>query len=288
MTALNAKLNVLMGGEEQITSPFGTRRDPITGKASTHNGVDLIGATTAILCPVDGVVQKTRNSYSGSTRNGSAGNFIIVQHKSYDGRDGYDTVYYHLAKDSLLVKKGDTVRAGQPIATMGKTGHATGVHLHFGIDIEDKKLGKTGWTDPVPYLRGEKALPGMPTYRAANVQGNRGDKPVLRWGKTASDECRDLMQWLNRQHNARILADGNPGARTYAFAKKHKVKRDVDGYVSEWVQRRLRTMGYYTGLVDGKPRRLTERAICTFERDFGLTEDGKVTDNDWYYLLAVE
>ena len=47
-------------------------------------------------------------------------------------------------------------------------------------------------------------------------------------------------------------------------------------------------MGYYTGLVDGKPRRLTESAIRTFERDFGLTEDGKVTDNDWYYLLAVE
>ena len=142
MTALNAKLNVLSGGEEQITSPFGTRKDPITGRTSTHNGVDLIGATTAILCPVDGVVQKTRNSYSGSTRDGSAGNFIIVQHK------GYDTVYYHLAKDSLLVKKGDRITAGQVIATMGKTGHATGVHLHFGIDIEDKKLGKTGWTDP--------------------------------------------------------------------------------------------------------------------------------------------
>ena len=47
-------------------------------------------------------------------------------------------------------------------------------------------------------------------------------------------------------------------------------------------------MGYYTGLVDGKPRLLTESAICALERDFGLTEDGRVADNDWYYLLAVE
>ena len=288
MNAVNAKFHVLAGDEEKITSAFGARRDPVTGKRSTHNGVDLIGAGTTILCAADGVVQKTRNTYTGSTRDGSAGNFIIVQHKSYDGRDGYDTVYYHLAKDSLLVKKGDTVKAGQPIATMGKTGHATGVHLHFGIDIENKALGQTGWTDPVPYLRGEKTLPGMPTYTAASVQGNRGDKPTLRWGTTASAECRDLMLWLNRQHNARILADGIPGARTYAFAKKHTVKRDVDGYASEWVQRRLKTMGYYTGKVDGEPRGLTDKAIRAFQVAYGLTADGVIAGTDWYYLLAWE
>lgn len=279
---LNAKIHVLLGGEEQITSPFGKRKDPVTGKASTHNGVDLIGAGITILCAADGVVQATRNTYTGSTRDGSAGNFIIVQH------DGYDTVYYHLKKDSLRVKKGDTVKAGQRIAVMGCTGHATGVHLHFGIDIEDKKHGKTGWTDPVPYLRGEKTLPGMATYKLKTVQGNRGDKPVLRWGKSASAECRDLMLWLNRQHNARILADGIPGARTYAFAKKHKVKRDADGYASEWVQRRLKTMGYYSGVVDGEPRGLTDKAIRAFQEDYGLTADGVIADADWYYLLAWE
>ena len=75
---LNAKIHVLLGGEEQITSPFGKRKDPVTGKASTHNGVDLIGAGMTILCAADGVVQATRNTYTGSTRDGSAGNFIIV------------------------------------------------------------------------------------------------------------------------------------------------------------------------------------------------------------------
>ena len=54
---LNAKIHVLLGGEEQITSPFGKRKDPVTGKASTHNGVDLIGAGMTILCASDGVVQ---------------------------------------------------------------------------------------------------------------------------------------------------------------------------------------------------------------------------------------
>ncbi|MBQ2780506.1 MAG: peptidoglycan-binding protein, partial [Clostridia bacterium] len=57
---------------------------------------------------------------------------------------------------------------------------------------------------------------------------------------------------------------------------------------ARWVQQRLKSLGYYNGLVDGEPRSLTEKAIVALERDYGLTADGCVADNDWYYLLAVE
>lgn len=283
---LNCKIHVLQGGGEVVTSGFGPRRDPITGAASSHNGLDLIGGdgSGVILCAADGTVQRLRNSYSGSTRDGSAGNYIIVQH------DGYDTVYYHLKKDSLRVKAGQKVKAGQALAEMGCTGHATGVHLHFGIDIEKNSVGSVGWADPVPYLRGEKTMPGMPTCTSAlpTVQGNRGDKPVIRWGTAKTSECKALMDWLNQTYKAGILADGNPGNRTYQFAQKLKVKRDVDGYPSKWVQGRLKTMGFYTGLVDGEPRGLTDAAIRAFQAAYGLTPDGVVEDTDWYYLLAWE
>ena len=276
MEKLNAKIHVLQGGDEQITSSFGRRRDPVTGRLSTHNGVDLIGTSKTILCAWDGVVQATRNTYTGSTRDGSAGNYIIVQH------DGYDTVYYHLAKDSILVKKGDKVKAGQAIATMGCTGHATGVHLHFGIDIEDKKYGATGWTDPVPYLRGEKEL--VPVQKRLN--GQRGNNPKAVWDSDYSADIKALQDLLNKLKNARILADGITGNRTYAFAKKYTVKNGVDGEISKWVQRRLKTMGYYTGLVDGEPRGLTEKAIKAMQKDYGLTQDGVISGADWYYLIA--
>ena len=62
----------------------------------------------------------------------------------------------------------------------------------------------------------------------------------------------------------------------------------MDGYASEWVQRRLRTMGYYTGRVDGEPRGLTDTAIRNFQTAYGLTADGVIAGTDWYYLLAWE
>ena len=58
--------------------------------------------------------------------------------------------------------------------------------------------------------------------------------------------------------------------------------------MSRWVQQRLCTLGYYHGRVDGEPRSLTDRAIRAFQRDYGLTQDGRIAGSDWYYLLAVE
>ncbi|MBQ8752396.1 MAG: peptidoglycan-binding protein, partial [Clostridia bacterium] len=78
------------------------------------------------------------------------------------------------------------------------------------------------------------------------------------------------------------------GNKTLAAAKKYVVGYGSDGDVAEWVQQRLKSLGYYTGRVDGEPRSLTVKAIKALETDYGLTVDGVISKNDWYYLLAVE
>ena len=273
---LKAKINVLQGKDELITSYYGNRVDPVTGKTQgEHLGIDLIsdGGNRTVIAFADGVVTATRNTYSGRTTDGSAGNYIRIQHA-----DGKYTLYKHLKQNTIKVKKGQTVKAGQELATMGDTGHATGVHLHFDVEIGGKRV------DPLPYLRGENVL----VVTEKTLFGNRGDKPTIIWGTKYNKDVQDFQALMKRMKKYSGPVDGIAGEYTLKAAKKYTVKKNADGDVSKWVQQRLTTIGYYDGLVDGEPRGLTEKAIKSFEKDYGLTENGKVSGNDWYYLLAVE
>ena len=166
---INCKNHVLKSGNEHVTSYYGVRTDPVTGKAqSSHLGIDLINGVKdeQIIAFADGVVTATRNTYSGKTTDGSAGNYITIEHA-----DGKETKYKHLKKNSLKVKVGQTVKKGQVIATMGTTGHSTGVHLHFDVVINEVRV------DPLPYLLGEKEL--VPPSKTIN--GQRGNSPKAVW-----------------------------------------------------------------------------------------------------------
>lgn len=272
---LKAKINVLQGKDELITSYYGKRIDPVTGKTqSEHLGIDLIseGGNRTVIAFADGVVTATRNTYSGRTTDGSAGNYIRIQHA-----DGKYTLYKHLKQNTLKVKKGQTVTAGQPLATMGDTGHATGVHLHFDVEIGGKRV------DPLPYLLGEKELVEKKT-----IFGNSGDNPKMVWGTKYNKDVQDFQALMKRLKKYSGPVDGIAGNYTLKAAKNYTIANGVDGSVSKWVQQRLNSMGYYNGLIDGKPRGLTEKCIGVFEKDYGLTQDGEISENDWYYLLAVE
>lgn len=98
-----------------ISSPFGWR----WGKL--HAGLDISGTGrgSPIYAANNGVVEKAEY-------NGINGNYIYINHNN-----GYMSVYAHL--DSIRVVSGQTVEAGQLIGTMGDSGFATGVHLHFSI-----------------------------------------------------------------------------------------------------------------------------------------------------------
>lgn len=119
-----------------MSSDFGTRKDPFTGRSSTHNGIDFPSpAGTSILAAEDGVVI-VASWWSGY------GNTVIIDHGK-----GVWTLYGHIRNDGIVVEKGDTVKRGQKIAEVGSTGRSTGNHLHFEVRINESPV------DPKPYLR---------------------------------------------------------------------------------------------------------------------------------------
>jgi len=118
----------------RLSSTFGTRRHPVTGKISKHGGIDIAVKTgTLVGAAADGVV------ILASTNVGHYGTAVFIDHKN-----GYITHYGHLSK--ILVRLGQKVRAGQIIAKSGSTGRSTGPHLHFTI----KKNGVS--LDPLKFL----------------------------------------------------------------------------------------------------------------------------------------
>ena len=128
-----------------ITSTFGWRRHPVSGKRSFHNGVDYRARVgEPVFAVYNGRVIKT--GYSPLN-----GKFIVIKHPG-----GIKTYYLHLSK--ILVKKGYVVKAGQIIGRTGATGRTTGPHLHFGI-----KDAKGRWVNPLlkrmiatPKLKGKR------------------------------------------------------------------------------------------------------------------------------------
>ena len=110
-----------------------------------HQGVDLGGELgTPILAAHSGAVVYAGNQFRGY------GNMIILE---YDG--GWATLYGHLSR--LRATEGLRVNKGDLLGLMGRSGHATGVHLHFELLRERQPI------DPVPYL--PAALRGLATAR---------------------------------------------------------------------------------------------------------------------------
>jgi len=123
----------IMDAPARITSGYGMRRDPFTGRLEHHHGVDLAAAAgTPVHAPSPGEV-----TFSGWQR--GYGRVVIIQHE-----EGVQTVYAHNAKN--LVKVGDRVGSRTPVARVGSSGRSTGPHLHFEV----RRNGRA--VDPTPYL----------------------------------------------------------------------------------------------------------------------------------------
>jgi len=102
------------------SSPFGYRKDPITGKTTLHNGIDISNKVgTPIYAAGTGIV-----TFAGY--DGNFGNVLIIDH-GY----GYESVYAHCK--TLLYSPGDEIAKGEQVATIGQSGRTTGPHLHFEI-----------------------------------------------------------------------------------------------------------------------------------------------------------
>ncbi|MFV0282606.1 MAG: M23 family metallopeptidase [Castellaniella sp.] len=113
-----------------LSSSFGWRRNPVSGRRSMHEGLDFVAPRgTPIRAASGGLVTR-----AGTLR--GYGKMVEIDHGN-----GLHTRYAHAS--SLLVKAGDIVRQGQQIARVGSTGRSTGPHLHFEVRMADYPLDPT-------------------------------------------------------------------------------------------------------------------------------------------------
>lgn len=120
---LSGVFNWPVQGRSTISSPFGTRINPINRRSEHHTGIDIPApAGTHILAAESGTVIL-------SGWNGGFGNTVIISHGN-----GVSTLYAHNSRNHVTV--GQTVRRGQHIANVGSTGFSTGNHLHFEVRID--------------------------------------------------------------------------------------------------------------------------------------------------------
>jgi murein DD-endopeptidase MepM/ murein hydrolase activator NlpD len=117
-----------------LSSYFGKRTDPFTGKPANHTGIDFAGKHgDEIVAVADGVVTWSGDRYG-------YGVMVEITHGN-----GYATRYAHNSENLVVV--GDEVKKGQVVALMGKTGRATGPNLHFEV------LRNGSRVNPVSFIR---------------------------------------------------------------------------------------------------------------------------------------
>jgi murein DD-endopeptidase MepM/ murein hydrolase activator NlpD len=120
-----------------VTSDFGWRRDPFTGKAKFHRGIDVRAAYGEEV----NAAGAGRIVFSGDQR--GYGTTVVVEHGN-----GVRTRYAHLS--AALVQEGDQVTPGQAIGRAGRSGRATGTHLHFEVTANGRAVDPAEWGLTVP------------------------------------------------------------------------------------------------------------------------------------------
>lgn len=109
----------------QVTSPFGYRRDPFTGKKRMHNGLDLHARGDKVFAMLHGIVHKV--GYDKRS-----GIFVTLRHGDIT------VIYCHLSK--VTIRKGDAVSAGTVVGITGDTGRSTGEHLHITCKLKGRNV----------------------------------------------------------------------------------------------------------------------------------------------------
>ncbi|UFJ41353.1 M23 family metallopeptidase [Brevibacillus humidisoli] len=120
-------------GQWVVTDGFHERINPVTGRYEFHRGIDLAAESGTP------VVAARAGKIVFADENGSAGNEVKIDHG-----DGTKTRYLHL--DSIMVRRGQFVEAGELIGSVGSTGRSTGPHLHFEFHVNGRPV------DPAFYL----------------------------------------------------------------------------------------------------------------------------------------
>jgi peptidase, M23 family len=133
--AVNSTTPSIWPSKGVITSPFGSRVDPVTGAIGAfHEGIDIADDYgSQIVATAAGVV-----TFAGYT-SGGYGNLVEIDHGN-----GFVTRYGH--NSAVLVTVGMSVKQGQTIALMGSTGKSTGAHVHYEVRLNNTPV------DPMIFL----------------------------------------------------------------------------------------------------------------------------------------
>jgi murein DD-endopeptidase MepM/ murein hydrolase activator NlpD len=125
-------------GKGWLSSYYGMRTDPFTGRKEMHKGMDFAGKKGSdVISVAAGVITWAGRRYG-------YGNLVEVNHGN-----GYSTRYGH--NEKIVVKVGQTIKKGDIISKMGSTGRSTGPHVHFEVLKEGKQV------DPIKYINAAKA-----------------------------------------------------------------------------------------------------------------------------------
>lgn len=158
---------------QRVSSPFGMRIHPVSGKHSLHTGIDIPAATGCeVVAAGDGVVRQAKSD-------DIYGWMVLLDHG-----EGFSTMYGHNSR--ILVEPGQQVRRGERIAEVGSTGVSTGPHLHFEVRRQGDFL------DPL----GEVKLPAG--IRVA-VQDNIDRRVILETG-AAFMKGEASLEWLQENN----------------------------------------------------------------------------------------
>ncbi len=113
--------------EGKISSPYGSRINPMDQGSEFHTGIDLSAPLgTAIHATADGIV-----SFAGWS--GGSGQLIVIEH-------GFDMATFYAHTSKILVKVGEEIKRGRIIGYVGSTGASTGPHVHYEIWVRGKSM----------------------------------------------------------------------------------------------------------------------------------------------------
>ena len=233
---------ILQKGKNRITQ----------GYKSTHKAVDLgrehEGGEPIIAHTAGRVVfcQTGKKNAKGSTGNASYGNCVRIEHE-----DGYSTLYAHLA--TVSVKLGDTVKQGQVIGTMGDSGNAYGIHLHFEVRKDNARI------DPTPYINADLPITAAPdVIYAAHYSGGAWLEDVRNYNEKTADGYAGIIGKAIDGIRARLTR----GSIVYRV-------HTVGGSYLDWVRDLEKAQGGYAGLygkrIDGVQMYLEDLPKCAVE-----------------------
>lgn len=119
----------------RLSSSFGFRRDPFTGRSKRHSGVDFaLKPGNPIYASGNGVVESVKFEFFGY------GNSVLIDHGF-----GYKTRYAHLK--SICVSEGMKIKRGECIGESGNSGRSSGPHLHYEVIYKDKHVNPANYFD---------------------------------------------------------------------------------------------------------------------------------------------